>query len=469
MHDPSRPNKNYHVSDDSSSPNENGPSIGSTENTHDGIDKPIFVIDSAPVVSPIPDACGPALDYPSPGSAAYSHGDAIPSTETVNEPVGNTERKANVRKNRLSGMIDRVQWLGKPYWNELLWRAGWLGKRYWGVLVLAWRDRKNLIPPTLSKDERDFLPAALEVQESPPSPLPVAVLKCICLSLFILFLWSVFSRMDIVAIAPGQIIATEAVRSINAPEPGTIVSIDAREGQSVKSGQILFTYRPRNDRDIFGSDSEQAKIEEKPALEKHSPIDGVVYQLSLSSPGEVVGPAQILMMILPNDCELLLEAALNNRDIGFVRPGQTVLVKVDPYPYTTYGHIEGTVIMVTAKSNEALLAREVQIRKGLYEANLSLHQRQHAPPAELLRTELEYNQARQRQVNYLDEVQAGKSRSRFQCLVRIPHPFITRGDQRLMALPGMQATAEIRTGDRRVISYFLGPLSEHLHEDMRER
>lgn len=58
-------------------------------------------------------------------------------------------------------------------------------------------------------------------------------------------------------------------------------------------------------------------------------------------------PAQALLAVVPSEESLEVEATVLNKDIGFVRPGQRATVKVESFPYTRYGYLEGTVESVS--------------------------------------------------------------------------------------------------------------------------
>jgi hypothetical protein len=147
-----------------------------------------------------------------------------------------------------------------------------------------------------------------------------------------------------------------------------------------------------------------------------APIDGVVQQLAVHTVGGVVTPAQELMVVVPREDQLDVEAWLENKDIGFVKEGQPVEIKVETFPFTLYGTIGGTVVSV---SDDA-----VPLEKGglVYAARVSM------------------------------------ARSTLQ----------VEGKQVHLA-PGMAVTAEIKTGERRVIQFFLSPVLKGLRESARER
>ena len=74
-----------------------------------------------------------------------------------------------------------------------------------------------------------------------------------------------------------------------------------------------------------------------------APVNGIVFDLQPRSPGFVVGETQAIMKIVPND-NLVASVYLTNKDIGFVREGMTVDVRVDSFPSTEFGSIKGKLI-----------------------------------------------------------------------------------------------------------------------------
>ncbi|CAD7386065.1 HlyD family efflux transporter periplasmic adaptor subunit [Xanthomonas arboricola] len=147
-----------------------------------------------------------------------------------------------------------------------------------------------------------------------------------------------------------------------------------------------------------------------------APVAGTVQQLAVHTVGGVVTPAQALLVVVPSEDALEIEATVLNKDIGFVRPGKDVIVKVDSFPYSRYGYLTGKVVSV---SHDA--AQDEQL--GL------------VFPA---RVKLEWATLK------IDGISA-----------------------RLNA--GMSLSAEIKTGKRRVIDYLLSPFQQHTTEALRER
>jgi len=147
-----------------------------------------------------------------------------------------------------------------------------------------------------------------------------------------------------------------------------------------------------------------------------SPVDGVVQQLAVHTVGGVVTPAQTLMVIAPSDYQAEVEAMLENRDVGFVRAGQHVEVKVDTFPFTRYGTIPGTVTFVSS-----------------------------------------------------DAVQDEKRGLVFQARVKLDKPALRVDERDVSLTPGMAVTAEIATARRRVIDFFLDPVRKITGEALIER
>ncbi|MFL6678131.1 MAG: HlyD family type I secretion periplasmic adaptor subunit [Burkholderiaceae bacterium] len=147
-----------------------------------------------------------------------------------------------------------------------------------------------------------------------------------------------------------------------------------------------------------------------------SPVDGTVQQLTVHTVGSAVPIAQPLMQIVPNDGPVEIEAMLENKDIGFIREGQVAEVKLEAFAYTKYGTVPGHVVHV---SRDAI---QDEKRGWLYSVKIALDR-----------------------------------------------PTLDVDGRRVRVSPGMTATADIRTGERRVIEYVLSPLMEHAQESFHER
>jgi hemolysin D len=147
-----------------------------------------------------------------------------------------------------------------------------------------------------------------------------------------------------------------------------------------------------------------------------SPVDGIVQDLRIHHPGAVVTPAQDLMTLVPANEHLIVEAVLENKDVGFVDAGQEVAIKVDTFPFTRYGTLPGAIANV---SKDAVLHEQ----HGLV---------------------------------YTMRVSLGASA-------------IEVNDKQIPLSPGMTVVVETRTGSRRLVEYFLAPLLRYADESVRER
>ncbi|MEH6422121.1 HlyD family type I secretion periplasmic adaptor subunit [Pseudomonas sp. CGJS7] len=460
--------------------------------------------------------------------------------------------------------------------------------RYGRVFKAAWGVRRQFDPPQRSPEELAFLPAHLELIDTPISPLPRWTMRIVIALFCVAVLWACIGQLDIVAVAPGKTVAGSRTKVVQPLETAVVRNILVRDGQTVKRGQLLIeldatasaadfekageelinarlaelrlsalsasidsgrapalapgdglpparyeaarqlalsqfdTYQARKQNlaaaiaqrqaetqtvqaligpleksagiarsraedyaklvegkyvgrhDYLLREQERIAVERDLAAQRsrlhetqsalngareelramtadmrqqtldslrqateqvrqytpevaktgqrdkfmqlRAPVDGTVQQLAVHTNGGVVTPAQALLAVVPSREALEVEATVLNKDIGFVRRGQTVTVKIESFPYTRYGYLTGTVESV---SHDA--AQDEQL--GLvFPARVRLH---------------------------------GSS-------------FLIDG-VRVNLTPGMALSVEIKTGKRRVIDYLLSPLKQHAGEALRER
>lgn len=468
--------------------------------------------------------------------------------------------------------------------------AGWkafLG-RYWTISRAVWRERHELDSPERRADERAFLPAHLELIETPASPTARWTMRMIVALFCVALLWACLGQLDIVAVAPGRTVVDSRTKVVQPAETAVVRRILVRDGERVKAGQPLIELdttatgaeyaqaggalvnarltalrlsalaaaidsgqaprlsdvadvpagrlkaeqalaqsqfdafqakhhnlqatiaqrraelrttqatieplaesariskvraddygrlvegkyvgrheyllreqeriaaesdlatqrnRVQEIRSALSAAEEELRVlsadfrqqtlngwreaEEQigqlaPQLAKagqrdrlmtlRSPVDGTVQQLAIHTVGGVVTPAQQLLAVVPGQEALEVEATVLNKDIGFVRPGQSVTVKIESFPYTRYGYLTGTVASV---SHDAAQDENMGL---VFPARIKLD-------ASTLR---------------IDGVTVQIS-------------------------AGMSLSAEIKTGKRAVIDYLLSPLKQHADEGMRER
>jgi len=467
-----------------------------------------------------------------------------------------------------------------------VWKATWQAEAGKGAGSICRDDppgalRKWVLTP--SPPNTEFLPAVLEIQQSPPSPIGRAILWTIMAVFTSAVLWATFGWIDIVATAQGKIIPSGYSKMIQPYETGVIAAIHVLDGQVVKKGDVLIELDPtqnRADHDRASNEYRVARVEaarlraliagkskfeetadadpayvalqqqllvdqlavyqakiaaaqhlidqRRSALEQTrenivrleatvpmeteranayrkllehdavtkidflqaegqridkvqelagqrnkvkqdqsalaeaeknyramvlefqqakqvelsttetkalslvqdvtkagqkaglqrltTPIDGVVQQLAVHTVGGVVTPAQQLLIVVSQDHPVEVEALVENKDVGFVKKGQLVEIKVETFPFTLYGTIPGRVLTV---SDDAAPIEKV----GLI----------------------------------------------YPIRVRMDRGTIQVEGKQVNLTPGMAVTVEIKTGQRRIIEYLLSPLLKSVNESMRER
>lgn len=147
-----------------------------------------------------------------------------------------------------------------------------------------------------------------------------------------------------------------------------------------------------------------------------APVDGVVEELSIATIGGIVTPAQEILKIVPNGQILEVDAGLLNKDIGFVHTGQVAEIKIDSFPFTKYGVIDGEVTDISADAIE--------------------HE----------------------QMGLLFPLKAA-----------IDTDKINVDGKWVKLKSGMSVTVEIKTGTRRLMEFLLAPLMRGVSEGARER
>ena len=462
--------------------------------------------------------------------------------------------------------------------------------RYAAALKDAWLARRVLAIPERTALERQFLPATLELIETPAPAMARAIIWTIIAAVSCALIWSCFGEIDVVAVAPGKVIAADKTKVVQPAETGIVKRILVTDGQRVAAGQVLVeldaaatateaetekavealtrarleaarydalarsarTLTPPSlialageatsvvraelrlmraqyqeyrvkvaavDAEIAKREAELASVErlvaklamtvpiaqrraedyknlvaqrfvsehgylerEQERLEQEgnlafeqakskeltaavsearkrresliaeserayldakldadrraalfeqelvkararqrqqtllSPVDGTVQQLAIHTVGGVVTPAQVLMAIAPTAYEPEIEAVLDNRDVGFVKIGQPAEIKIETFPFTRYGTLSGAVSFVSK-----------------------------------------------------DAIQDEKRGLVFQVRVKLDSSRMRIDERDITMNPGMAVIAEISTGKRRVIEFFLDPIRRTLHEGLAER
>jgi hemolysin D len=147
-----------------------------------------------------------------------------------------------------------------------------------------------------------------------------------------------------------------------------------------------------------------------------APVSGYVHELFIHTLGGVVTPAQKILSIVPLNAPLKIRAILANKDVGFVQAGMPVALKIDTYDFQKYGTLKGKVIQVSRDSKD-------DPKQGpVYTMDVEPIQKQ-----------------------------------------------IKVNDEWKTLSTGLSLSAEVKTGKRRIIEFFIYPLIKHLHEGMSVR
>lgn len=196
-----------------------------------------------------------------------------------------------------------------------------------------------------------------------------------------------------------------------------------RESQAARIAFIAEIQRSLHDRKSQAESRRvQAAQEQSKATQRErlttltAPVAGTVQQLAVHTAGGVVTEAQTLMVVVPAEPEVTAEVAMENKDVGFVRAGQAAEIKLETFPFTRYGTVAANVKHVSA-----------------------------------------------------DAVTDDKRGAFFPATLVLQTSEIDVDGRRVRLSPGMNLTAEIKTGQRRVIEFLLSPVVKAGRESLRER
>ncbi len=126
-----------------------------------------------------------------------------------------------------------------------------------GKLENRWQAFQARRKAELSAEESEFLPAVLEITETPISPTWHYVVWTVVGFLLAGLLWAIFGQVDEVAVAPGKLIPSGYVKTLQAEDKGIVKAIHVREGDRVKAGQVLIDLDPT----VSGADFDRIRKE----------------------------------------------------------------------------------------------------------------------------------------------------------------------------------------------------------------
>ena len=211
--------------------------------------------------------------------------------------------------------------------------------------------------------------------------------------------------------------------------------IETRGQTRAEYRRTLFGELTEAKRKAAGLAADLSKAEQRTKLQQlTAPVSGMVQQLAVYTVGGVVTPAQALMVIVPSDSQLEIEAMVSNRDIGFVHPGDEVQIKVDTFDFTRYGLLHGKVLSISSDS----IVRDAPSDKSNEKPGGAT------------------SEPKGQELTYAARISVDRTKMQVE-------------DKMVNLSPGMAVTAEIKTGSRRIIGYLLSPLVKYKQESLRER
>ena len=206
-----------------------------------------------------------------------------------------------------------------------------------------------------------------------------------------------------------------------------------------KIAQITADYRRQLQAERLDTSAQAVKLREELAKQAHrsellelrAPQSGTVKDLATHTVGTVASPGTILMTLVPQGDSLVAEVWVGNQDVGFVREGQKVKLKLAAFQFQKYGMLEGIVRQMSADATEAPSANTRSDALGGRDRPMG-------PLAYRARVEL-------------------KSQD-----------LVVDGEKYPLAA-GMQVSGEINLGTRTILEYVLSPVQKAWQEAGRER
>ena len=302
------------------------------------------------------------------------------------------------------------------------------------------------------------------------APKPDIILYVILIFFVTFFIWASRAELEEVTRGNGKIIASSKVQVIQNLEGGIINEIAVKTGQKVQENDLLVKLdetqflgdlnsanqqlisleqslelleeerlileplvddkvEPRINlirllQRISTAQSEyQATLDQIPNLQDklqrtsvRAPMDGIINRILNNTTGGVVQPASPILEIIPLNDELIIEVEVSPTDIAYVIKGQKAIVQLSAFDFAVYGSLEGEVLNVSP-----------------------------------------------------DTVTKDDGSTWYVCLVSIPADGITSMSRELQLLPGMQATVNIVSGSKTILSYLMQPVTNIKNKAFRER
>jgi len=355
------------------------------------------------------------------------------------------------------------------------------------------------------QEELAFLPAALEIVETPPSPIGRAIGATLVAVFCVALVWATFGHVDIVASASGKVIPSSRVKLIQPFETGVVRSIHVRDGQSVKAGEVLIELDPsitaaeqaqkKAERDTIAATVDKLEANE-PNIAQRVDIRKKLLDQGL---GSKLTYLETLQQLTDNQKDTaiqksrLAEANAAVAAITARMKRQILTAPVDGVVQQLAVHTVGGVVTSAQQlamivpsdvelEIEALVpnreigfvhvGQDVQIKVDAF--NFTRYGLLHGRVLSVSQDAIVRDVPRDKTKDNTPGAESTSSEPKGQELNYAVRVSLDRTqiqvDGALANLsPGMVVTAEIKTGSRAVITYLLSPLLRHVHHSMRER
>ena len=171
-----------------------------------------------------------------------------------------------------------------------------------------------------------------------------------------------------------------------------------------------------------------------------SPVDGTIEASTLTSTGQVLESGSEVMRVVPEGSHLDIQAYLTNDEIGFVKAGQDATIKVDAFPYTQYGTINGVVLKV---GKDAVSAAQAQA--DLADSSFTMT------------------------TSSAGNTSQSSDSLVFPITVQLDSNYIGNMKGKAYVSPGMSVSVDINTGKRTILDYLFAPLVDITSSALHER
>jgi hemolysin D len=369
---------------------------------------------------------------------------------------------------------------------------------------------RNVIPFSIARrrrerDELAFLPAALEIVETPPSPIGRAIGTTIIAFFCVALIWATFAHVDIVASASGKVVPSGRVKLIQPFETGVVRAIHVRDGQSVKAGEVLIELDPS----ITAAERTQKEAERDTIaamidkLEANEPIIAQRVDIRKTLVDKELGSKltylETLQQLMENHKDTAIQksrfaeanaavaaiAARMKRQVltapadgvvqqlavhtvgGVVTPAQQLAVVV---PSDVVLEIEAMV--PNREIGFVHVGQDVQIKIDAFNFTRYglLHGRVLSVSQDAILRDVQPDKTKDNTPGAESTSSEPKGQElNYAVRVSLDRTQIQVDDTLANLSPGMAVTAEIKTGSRAVLAYILSPLLRHAHDSMHER